>query len=74
MKIKNSLVINVTKLLLEDAIRKYLYKMFMKSIHELNCEHCGKYFTKAFNLWESLKHKGIIIVILVENHPLNYKI
>ena len=48
---KNSIVINVANILVEDAIWKYLYKMFMKFIQELNCEHCGKYFTKAFNLW-----------------------
>jgi len=48
---KNSIVINVANILVEDAIWNYLYKMFMKSIQELNCEHCGKYFTKAFNLW-----------------------
>ena len=34
--------------------------MFMKFIHELNCEHCGKYFTKAFNLWE-IFHKIITL-------------
>ena len=47
---KDSIVINVAKILLEDAIWNYFYKMFMKLIHELNCEHCGKNFTKAFNL------------------------
>ena len=47
---RDSIVINVAKILLEDAIWNYFYKMFMKLIHEFNCEHCGKNFTKAFNL------------------------
>ena len=62
MKIKNSIVINVATILLEDAIWKYLYKMF---IHELNCEHCGKYFTRAFNLWE-IFHKIITLNIHIK--------
>ena len=49
-KEKDLIVINVAKILLEDAIWNYFYKMFMKLIHELNCEHCGKNFTKVFNL------------------------
>ena len=32
----------------------------MKYIHELNCEHCGKYLTKAFNLWK-IFHKVITL-------------
>ena len=35
MKMKNSIVINVANILLDDAIWKYLFKMFMKFIHEL---------------------------------------
>ena len=39
----------------------YLKKMFMKYINELNCEHCGKYFTKVFNVWK-IFHKIITLI------------
>ena len=47
---RDSIVINVAKILLEDAIWKYLYKMFMKFIQELNCEHCtmGSHSTMGY--------------------------
>ena len=47
---KDSIVINVAKILLEDEIWKYLYKMFMKLIYEINCEDSGKNFTKFSKL------------------------
>ena len=47
MKTKDSIVINVTKNLLEDEISTYLYKMFMKLIYAINWEDCGKNFSKV---------------------------
>ena len=53
---KNSIVINVANILVEDAIWKYLYKMFMKFIQELNCEHWQIFHQSiqfVVNLWQN---------------------
>ena len=45
---KKSIVIYVAKILLEDVISKYTYKLFKD--FEFKCDQCDKNFTKAFNV------------------------
>ena len=47
---KDSIVINVAKFLLYDAILKVFIQIIHEKVFELNCDHCGKNFTKSFNL------------------------
>ena len=56
-------IINVAKIKLEDEIWKYLFKMFMKLINEIDCEECGKNFTK-FSKW-NMNFVMILLSMLV---------
>ena len=47
---KDSIVINVAKILLYDAILKVFIQIIHEKVFEFNCDHCGKNFTKVFNL------------------------
>ena len=47
---KDSIVINVAKMLLQDVILKVFIQIVHEKDFEFNCDHCGKNFTKALNL------------------------
>ena len=54
---KDSIVMNVANIFIENPIWECIYKLFMKKAFNCFCDYCGKNFTKTFKL---KKHMQII--------------
>ena len=65
---KDSIVINVAKILLEDVILKLCLKTVHEKDFEFNCDHCGKYINKLF--MNHTKHWNEITAVY-ENKDFN---